>query len=310
MKAVICPNYGPPEVLQLKEVNKPVPKEDEVLIKIHASAVTNSDIFIRGSKLPIQVWIPMRLSIGILRPRKSTIGLVLAGEIEKTGKNIKRFKPGDKVYGMSGFTLSAYAEYICLKETDSIHGCISKMPTNISYEEATVANYGGLLAMQNLELGNIEKAKRVLVYGASGTTGTMAIQIAKHFGANVTGICSTTNLELVKSLGADEVIDYTKQDFIPTELTYDLILDAVGKAKTSTLKKACKKALNPNGKFVSIDDGALKLDSTRLDRISKIIEKGNIKFVIDKVYPLEQIVEAHKYVETGHKKGGVVIKIM
>src|SRR4030042_3603197 len=212
MKAYICTKYGPPEVLQLREVEKPLPKDNEVLIKIYATAVTASDIFIRSSQLPIQFLIPMRLMLGLTKPRKSIIGLVLAGEIEAIGKNVTRFRIGDQVYGLTGFGLGAYAEYKCMKETDSTHGCLAIKPTNISYEEATVAAYGGLLAFQYMEKGNIKRGQKVLIYGASGTTGTTAIKFAKYLGAKVTGVCSTTNLELVKSLGADAVIDYTKVD--------------------------------------------------------------------------------------------------
>jgi NADPH:quinone reductase-like Zn-dependent oxidoreductase len=309
MKAVICTKYGPPEVLQFREVEKPTPKDDEVLIKIYATAVTASDIFIRSSNVPIWFLIPMRIMLGICKPRKPIIGLVLAGEIEAIGKDIKRFKIGDQVYGLTGYGLGAYAEYKCMKETDSMYGCLAIKPTNISYEEATVAAYGGLLAFQAVGKGNIQRGQNVLIYGASGTSGTIAIQLAKYLGAKVTGICSTTNLALVKSLGADEVIDYTKQDNLTTGVKYDFIVDAVGKMKTSKLKEACKKALAPNGKYVSIDDGKLLLDSKRLDKIKEFIEAGRIKPTIDKIYPFEDIVEAHRYVEKGHKKGGVAILI-
>jgi NADPH:quinone reductase-like Zn-dependent oxidoreductase len=309
MKAIICTKYGPPEVLQLKEVEKPTPKDNEVLIKIYATAVTASDIFIRSSQLPIQFLIPMRLMLGLTKPRKSIIGLVLAGEIESIGKNVKRFKIGDQVYGLTGFGLGAYAEYKCMKETDSTHGCLAIKPSNISYEEATVAAYGGLLAFQYMKKGNIQHEQNVLIYGASGTSGTIAIQLAKYLGAKVTGVCSTTNLELVKSLGADVVIDYTKEDTLAQGVKYDFILDAVGKMKTSKLKDACIKALAPNGKYISIDNGNLLLDSKRLDLIKEFIEAGRIKPIIDKCYSFVDIVEAHRYVGKGHKKGGVVIKV-
>ncbi len=307
MKAVICTRYGPPEVLKLKEVEKPAPKNDEVRIKIYATAVTASDIFIRGSQIPIQFWIPMRLMIGLTKPRKSIIGLVLAGEIESIGKNVKRFKTGDQVYGLTGFGFGAYAEYKCMQETDSTYGCLALKPTNLSYEEATVAAYGGLLALQYMGKGNIQRGQKVLIYGASGTTGTTAIQFARYLGAEVTAVCSTTNLELVKSLGADKVIDYTREDSLNPGEHFDFILDAVGKRKISKLKDACKKALTPGEKYVSIDDGKLMLDSNRLALIKELVEAGHIKPVIDRTYPLEQIVEAHSYVGKGHKKGGVVI---
>jgi NADPH:quinone reductase-like Zn-dependent oxidoreductase len=309
MKAIACTKYGPPEVLKMKEVEKPAPKDDEVLIKIFATAVTASDIFIRGSQIPIQFWIPMRIMLGLTKPRKSIIGLVLAGIIESVGKNVKRFKPGDQVYGLTGFGLGAYAEYKCMKETDSTYGCLALKPNNLSYEEATVAAYGGLLAFQYMEKGNIQRGQKVLIYGASGTSGTTAVQYAKYLGAEVTGVCSTSNLELVKSLGADSVIDYTKKDSINLIKQYDFILDAVGKVKTSELKEACKKALTPKGKYVSIDDGKLILDSNRLALIKELVETGHIKPIVDRSYPLEQIVEAHEYVEKGHKKGGVAITI-
>jgi len=309
MKAIICTKYGPPEVLQLKEVEKPTPKDNEVLIKIYATAVTASDIFIRSSQLPIQFLIPMRLMLGLTKPRKSIIGLVLAGEIESAGKEIKRFKKGDQVYGLTGFGLGAYAEYKCMKETDSTHGCLGLKPNNLSYEEATVAAYGGLLAFQFMEKGNIQPGQDVLVYGASGTSGTIAIQLANYLGAKVTGVCSTTNVQLVKSLGADTVIDYTKVDTLDPGVQYDFILDAVGKMKTSKLKDACKNVLAPGGKYVSIDDRKLLLDSNRLASIKELIEAGYIKSIIDRCYQFEEIIEAHSYVEKGHKKGGVVIKV-
>jgi NADPH:quinone reductase-like Zn-dependent oxidoreductase len=309
MKAFICTKYGPPEVLQMKEVEKPAPKDNEVLIKIHSTAVTASDIFIRGAQVSILLFIPMRIMMGLTKPRKSIIGIVLAGEIEATGKNIKRFKAGDQVYGITGWGLGAYAEYKCMKEKDSKQGCLAIKPSNISYDEATVAAFGGLLAFQFLGKGNIQQGQNVLIYGASGTSGTIAIQLAKDLGAKVTGVCSTANLEFVKSLGADAVIDYTKEDSLAPGVTYDFILDAVGKRKTSKLKDACKKALAPGGKYVSIDDGNLLLDSSRLDFIKELIEAGRIKPIIDKCYSFEDIVEAHRYVERGHKKGGVVIKV-
>ena len=309
MKAIVCTKYGPPEVLKIKEVEKPIPKNDEVCIKIFATAVTASDIFIRGSEIPVRFLIPMRLYIGITKPRKSIIGLVLAGEIESIGKTITRFKPGYQVYGLTGFGLGAYAEYKCMKETDSTYGCLALKPSNLTYEEATVAAYGGLLALQFMEKGNIQHGQNVLIYGASGTTGTTAIQFAKYLGAKVTGICSTVNLELVKSLGADVVIDYTQEDTLTPGSQYDFILDAVGKMKTSKLKDACKKAVAPGGKYVSIDDGKLMLNSKRLTLIKELVEAGHIKPFIDKCFPFEEIVEAHRYVGKGHKRGGVVIKV-
>jgi NADPH:quinone reductase-like Zn-dependent oxidoreductase len=310
MKAIVCTKYGPPEVLQLREVEKPSPKNDEVCIKIHATAVTASDTFIRGFKIPLRFRIPMRLMLGLIKPRKSIIGLVLAGEIESAGKDIKRFKAGDLVYGLTGFGLGAYAEYKCMKETDSTYGCLALKPANLSFDEATVSAYGGLLAFQFMDMGNIQPGQNVLIYGASGTTGTTAIQYARYLGAKVTGVCSTTNMELVKSLGADTVIDYTKVDLPDPGAQYDFILDAVGKRKTSKFKEACKTTLAPGGKYVSIDDGALLLDSKRLAFIKELTEAGYLKPIIDRSYQLEEIAKAHRYVEKGHKKGGVVINVI
>ncbi|RKP47896.1 NAD(P)-dependent alcohol dehydrogenase [Cohnella endophytica] len=309
MKAVVCTKYGPPEVLQLKEVKKPFPKHDEVCIKIHATAVTASDIYIRGSQLPIQFWLPMRMVLGFTKPRKSIIGMVLAGEIESVGKDIKRFKAGDQVYGVTGLGLGAYAEYKCMKETDSMRGCLSLKPANISYEEATAAAYGGLLALQRVEEGNIQRGQKVLIYGASGTSGTIAIQLAKYYGAEVTGVCSTSHLEFVKSLGADKVIDYTNDDSANSVDRYDFILDAAGKAKGSKIKEMCKKALSPKGKYISIDDGKLELKAVRLAKIKELVEGGYMKPVVDRIYPMDRIVEAHDYVGLGRKRGGVAISI-
>lgn len=309
MKAVVCTGYGPPEVLHLTEVGKPVPRDDEVLVKIRATAVTASDIFIRGSQLPWRYRIPMRVMIGLTKPRRSIIGILLAGEIESVGKSAKRFTIGDQVYGVTGLGLGAYAEYKCMKETDSKHGCLAHKPASISFEAATVAAYGGLLALQYLDKGNVTRGQRVLIYGASGTCGTTAVQIASHRGAHVTGVCSTAHLDLVKSLGADSVIDYTTQNSPDPGVRFDVILDAVGRMKTSRFKEACGRALSPGGRYVSIDDGALKLDSGRLAVLTDLVEAGHIKPVIDRCYPLEKIVEAHAYVGQGHKKGGVAITI-
>jgi len=309
MKAVICNKYGPPDVLQLAEVNKPVPKENEMLIQIKASAVTASDIFIRSSNIPIRFKIPMRLMMGIFKPKKPIIGLVFSGVVKSAGKEIKRFSPGDEVYGMAGFNLGAYAEYTCIKETDSTTGCVSIKPKNISFEEATSAAYGGSLALQFMDMGDITAKQNILVYGASGTSGTIAVQYGKYLGAKVTAVCSGKHLDFVKSLGADNVIDYTTTDTLDENTKFDFILDSVGKIKTSKLKDNCKKALLKDGKYVSIGNGALKLSSKRLDLLTNLIENGKIKPVVDKIYPLEEIVEAHRYVEMGHKKGGVAITI-
>ncbi len=309
MKAIICTKYGPPEVLKIGEYKKPIPKKDEVLIKIYAASVTNSDIFIRGSKISFKFLIPMRLMLGIMRPRNPIIGEVFSGEIEFAGSEIKRFRVGDQVYGLTGFSLGAYADYKCMKELDSKQGCLAIKPSNISFEEATSAAYGGLLSFQFMEKGNIQNKQNVLIYGASSTSGTIAVQYAKHLGAAVTGVCGPSNIEFVRSLGADKVLDYTKKESIKYLEEYDFILDAVGKNRTSELKKACTGALTKNGKYTSIDDSVLLLQSDRLDRIKKLIEENKIKPINDKCFSFEQIVEAHKYVELGHKKGNVTITV-
>lgn len=309
MKAMICTKYGPPEVLQLRDMEKPRPKDDEVLIKIRAAAVTMSDIYIRGSRIPLRMRIPMRLMLGLTKPRNPVLGEVLAGEIESVGKAVTRFKAGDAVYGLTGFGMGAYAEYKCMRERDSKRGCLAVKPANVSFEEATAVAYGGLLAFQYMERGNIQPGEDVLIYGASGTTGTTAVQYARALGARVTGVCGPFHLEMVKSLGADEVLDYTRVDELPPGRRFNLVLDAVGKSRTSKLKEACQKALAPQGIYVSIDDGPLRLDSSRLAAVAERVEAGQIKPVIDRCFRLEELAEAHRYVEQGHKQGGVVVRV-
>ena len=312
MKAIVCTKYGPPEVLQLAQVEKPVPKDNEVLIKVCAASVTVSDCFVRSGKVNILLWIPMRIFVGFRRPRHPVLGLELAGEIEATGKEVKRFKKGDQVFAFTGKRFGAYAEYTCLPEDglcmpqDSI---MTLKPSNVTYEEAAAAPSRGTLALYFLKKGNIQKEQKVLIYGASGGVGTFAVQLAKHFGAEVTGVCSTTNLELVRSLGADKVIDYTKEDFTKKGELYDFVFDTVGKRKSSKLKLLCKEALTPNGKYMSVDDERPKMPVEYLVSLKELIEAGKVKPFIDRCYPLEQIAEAHRYVEEGHKKGNVVITL-
>ena len=317
MKAIICTKYGPPEVLQLQEVEKPTPKNNEVLIKIQATAVTASDCIIRGFNLPGKPRFPqkqimelmMGFYIGFSKPRNPIIGLVLSGTIESVGKDVKQFKKDDHVYGFTGYSMGAYAEYKCMREKESTQGCLAIKPGNISHEEAVAVTYGGILSMHFIKKMNIKSGQKVLIYGASGAIGTIAIQLAKYFGAEVTAVCSASNTELVKSLGADKTIDYMKDDSIKKLELYDFVLDAVGRNKSSKLKIQCKKALKRNGKYISVDDGDVKLRSQYLIQLKEIIEAGHLKAVIDSRYPLEQIVQAHRYVDKGHKKGSVVITI-
>ena len=309
MKAIICSKYGASEVLQIRQCKKPIPKEDEVLIKIYATSVTYSDIFIRSSNVPFRYLIPFRIMMGIRKPRNPIIGEVFSGEVEYAGSKIKRFKVGDQVYGLTGFSLGAYADYKCMKEIDSKRGCLAIKPKKISFEEATSAAYGGLLAFQFMDKVNIQPNNKILIYGASGTTGTIAIQYATYLGAEVTGVCSSSNLEFVKSLGAEKVLDYTNNESVKYLGKYDLILDAVGKSKSSYLKKACVNSLTSNGKYISIDDEELLLKSDSLNKITKLVGSEIIKPINDRVYQFDQIIEAHKYVETGHKRGNVAITV-
>jgi len=309
MKAIACTKYGPPDVLKLVEYAKPVPRDDEVLIKICATSVTNSDIFIRGSQIPLRFRIPMRLMIGITKPRHTIIGEVLSGEVVQAGAKTRRFKAGDQVFGLTGFSLGAYADYKCMKEDDSKQGCIALKPDNVSHEEATSAAYGGLLALQYLDKAGIKPSQKVLVYGASGTSGTIAVQYAKHLGANVCGVCSARNAEFVTALGADRVLDYTDEHSLAELERYDVVLDAVGKRRTSALKEACRRALADGGTFISIDDGALELSSHRLDKMRGLVEARRITPINDRCYPFDQIVAAHRYVELGHKRGNVAVTV-
>jgi NADPH:quinone reductase-like Zn-dependent oxidoreductase len=312
MKAIVCTRYGPPEVLHLEEVSQPTPRANEVLIKIHATSVTASDCIIRGFKLPrlSPLGFMMGLAIGFSKPRKPILGMVLAGDVDAVGEDVRRFEPGDPVYGSTfrpnQIRFGAYAEYVCLAE-DSL---IAAKPANIGYEEAAAVPYGVNLALHYLREGQVQSGQQVLIYGASGAIGTAAVQLAsRHLEAEVTGVCSTANLDLVRSLGADQVIDYTDEDSISRLGRYDLVLDAVGKSKSSPLKVASQQALKPNGKYISVDDGSPRNRLEYLELLTTLIEAGQFSPVVDRRYPLEQMVEAHRYVETGHKKGNVVITV-
>ena len=309
MKAVVCTKYGPPEVLQLREVAKPTPKNKEVLIRIYATAVTASDCIIRGAKLALVPGLLMRVVLGFTKPRKPILGLVVAGDIEAVGKEVTRFSPGDPVYGFTGFGFGSYAQYTCMPDEESMRGCLASKPVTISYEKAAAVPYGAMLAMHFLKRGNIQPGQKVLIYGASGAVGTTAVQIAKYYKAEDAGVCSTTNLDLVKSLGADNVLDYTRQDCLAGGERYDLVLDAVGKRKSSKLKLRCRNALTANGKYISVDDAVPKLRVEYLVLLKELIETGRFKPVIDRIYPLEQLVDAHRYVDMGHKRGNVVVTV-
>lgn len=302
MKAIVAIQYGGPEVLQLNEVQKPTPKDNEVLIKVHATTVTAADFRMRSFTVPAAVWIPARLALGITKPRQPIFGSELAGEVEAVGKDVTRFKVGDQVFASTlTENFGGYAEYKCLPEK----AMMVIKPTNISYEEAAALPIGATTALRLLRKGNIQRGQKVLIYGASGSVGTYAVQLAKYFGAKVTGVCSTSNLEMVKSLGADHVIDYTKEDFSATEERYDVIYDTLGKLP----KSQAAKLLAPNGTFVSMASLSTKEGMENLVFIKELIEKGEIKAVIDRCYLLEEMVEAHRYVDTGRKKGNVVISV-
>ncbi|MED4694752.1 NAD(P)-dependent alcohol dehydrogenase [Peribacillus frigoritolerans] len=320
MKAIVYTKYGPPDVLHLKEVEKPDPKENEILIKVKAATVTMGDIRSRSFTVPLSVWLPARIIMGLRRPKKTILGLELSGEVESVGKDVKLFKAGDQIFAASQVGYGAYAEYKCLRED----GPVSIKPNNISFEEAAAIPIGARTALFYLRKANVQSGQKVLVYGASGSVGSYAVQIAKYFGAKVTGVCSTANVELVKSLGADKVIDYTSEDFSRDDGTYDVIFEAVNKSRFS----ACMKSLKKDGTYlnVTVPVPGVRMLWTKLTTgkklilsqnspetpealnfLKELVEAGKLKVIIDRCYTFEELVQAHRYVEKGHKKGNVVI---
>lgn len=310
MKAIECLKYGGEENLVLSNVKKPTPKDDEVLIKICATSVTTSDVLIRRMKEPLIPRFILQLIFGFGGPRNPILGMVTAGIVESIGKDVSMFEIEDEVFAYGSISTTkhrfgSYAEYICLPEDWNI----ALKPANLSFEEAAAIPYGGLLASHLLKKTRINKGDKVLIYGASGSIGTMAIQLAKHMGANVTSVCSGRNFKLVKSLGSDKMIDYTLENCENQLETYKYVIDAVGNSKTSKLKEKSKKALKSNGKYISIDHGIPLTPKAAFFNLKTLVEQGKITPVVDSIYPLNKMVEAHTYVEMGHKRGNVVITI-
>ena len=302
MKAVICPAYGPPDVLTIREVPKPSPKKNQVLVKVMASPVNSGDVRIRGLRVEGFMRIVMRFALGFTKPRQPILGLVFAGVVEEVGEAVTRFKVGDEVYGSTGFKQGCHAEYVCVSEKK----VITTKPANASFAEAAALPFGGQTAIYFLRKGNIESIEhpKVLVYGATGAVGTAAVQIARHYGATVTAVCSSRGKELTQSLGADHIILYDQEDFTQVPDTFDIILDAVGK----TSKKQCRHLLTPKGKFLSVESTDIAAERTEyLDFLRKLYQDHQYQASIDKIYPMEKAVEAHTHVDSGRKKGNVVL---
>lgn len=302
MKAIVASKFGGPEVLNLQEIEKPTPKDHEILVKVHATSITAGDIRMRSLDVPPAFWLPARITLGFTKPKHPIYGMELSGEVVAVGKDVARFKVGDQVFASTlAENFGAHAEYKCLSED----GLVLSKPRNMTYEEAAAVPIGGPTALRLLRKGKIQSGQKVLVYGASGSVGTFAVQIAKSFGADVTAVCSTKNLDMVKALGADRVIDYTQVDFSAGGAQYDAIFDAVGKCP----KAQAAKALVPGGAFVTIAKLNTKQSLEELSFVRDLIEAGKIRAVIDRCYPLEQVPEAHRYVGMGRKAGNVVIQI-
>ena len=328
MKAIIWTEYGPPDGLQLREIEKPVPKDNELLIKIQATSVTAGDCEMRRLELPLMLSFPVRLYAGISRPKRiPVLGQELSGEVEAVGKDVQSFKPGDQVFGTTGFGFGAYAEYICLpEEPNDTQGTLTAKPTNLTYEEAAAVPTAAFEALHFLGNAAIQHGKKVLIIGAGGSIGTYSVQLARHFGAEVTAVDSTEKLDMLRAIGANHVIDYTKEDYASCEGSYDLIIDVVGKGSVARRLKLLK----PDGCYflayaglsdvvlsmwVSLTSSKkLKIESASqtnedLVFLKELIEAGKLKPLIDRTYPLEQTADAHRYVETGQKKGNVVITL-
>ena len=327
MKAIVCTKWGSPDVLQLKEVEKPTPKDNEVLIRIYAATVTAGDCELRSLKFPPGLRFLARMGFGFRGPRKKIIGQELAGEIESVGKDVKRYSKGDQVFAHAGFGMGAYAEYKCMpEEPKGMAGLLAIKPANMSYGEAATVPTGGLESLNFLRKANIQSGQKVLINGAGGSIGTFGVQLAKYYGATVTAVDSTAKLDMLRSIGADHVIDYTKEDFTESGKTYDVIFDVVGKSSFS----GSIRSLNENGFYLIANPSrSHKVQGRRTSRrsskkvicggtvfkiedlifLKELIEAGKIKSVIDRRYPLEQTAEAHRYVEKGHKKGNVVITV-
>ena len=307
MKAAVCDRYGPPEVLRIADVARPFPAADEILVRVRASTVNSSDWYVRSGvrRSPLAVQVPFRLLVGLRRPRQPILGLVLAGEVAEAGAAVTRFRPGDRVWAFTKFRFGAYAEYACVQEGSTV----ALAPANASDEDAAAMLYGGMMALHYLRRGGLGSGQHVLVYGASGAVGTAAVQLATHAGAEVTGVCGSANADLVTSLGATSVLDYTSTDSLPPGMVFGLVLDAVGKRRGSALKAACRRAVAPGGRYVSVDDGTPDFPTTDLVRLAQLADDGAIEPIVDRVYPLEWIAEAHRYVEADHKRGNVVVTV-